>query len=76
MIWNPSPGRRRNWEQLRQPKPLVPDTPRGRLLYAISENDQFPTLWYFTNGHTRIYLHSKYKDPERRFRGSAFVPLE
>ena len=63
-----------HWKHLRQPKPLTADTPRGRLLYAVSENGHFPTLWYFTNGHTRIYMDPKYKDPQRRFRGSAFVP--
>ena len=63
-----------HWQRLQQPQPLNADRPRGRLIYAISEGEEFPTLWYFNNGYTRLYLDEEYHNPRRRFRGSQFVP--
>jgi hypothetical protein len=50
------------------------DKKRGRLLYAISEDGRWPTLWYFDNGYTNISYHPNQRSLELKFRGSKFVP--
>lgn len=57
---------------------------RGRLLYAVSENDLYPTVWYFTTGYSRVqfdydqFTRTSQADsePETRYQGSAYQSWE
>lgn len=46
-----------------------------RLLYAISEDGEYPTLWYFEKGYTRMRFNPQHETVEERYKGSEFVPL-
>ena len=67
--------------ELVQAHPYIPPTypyrdltPRGRLLYALSEDGQYPTLWLFTNGTTRMRYAPAAARVRERYAGSAFQP--
>ncbi len=47
----------------------------GRLLYAISEGADYPTLWYFDNGYTRMKYDPAARSVPAMYAGSRFVSL-
>ena len=61
-------------DDMTAPVEFQADQPRGRLLYAISEDGDWPTLWYFNNGYTRMRYDPDEEPILKRFRGSEFVP--
>jgi hypothetical protein len=46
----------------------------GRLLFGVSEDGKWPTLWYFDNGYTAMKYNPREAMILLRFRGSKFVP--
>ncbi|MFW5866674.1 MAG: SLBB domain-containing protein [Armatimonadota bacterium] len=48
----------------------------GRLLYAISEGNDYPALWYFDTGVTRMHFDAEARTVPAMYSGSGFEPLD
>ncbi|MFP4249093.1 MAG: SLBB domain-containing protein [Armatimonadota bacterium] len=48
----------------------------GRLLYAISEDADYPSLWYFDTGHTRMNFNVDARTVPAMFKGSRFESVD
>ena len=48
----------------------------GRLLYAVSEDTDYPALWYFDTGTTRMRFDPEARTVPAMFAGSRFEPID